>query len=358
MKIRISILSLLILCLSAKASAQTDSIPAPAKTVAAQADSIPAVAKADSVPVQSKPTQTTGNSGQGLFAKMKDHHIFDRLNVAFTLGTTGLGLEVASPITDWARLRLGFDGIPKFNLPMNFDVATYAGEEQTNGFEHVKDIMYQITGQEIDEQVKMNAKPYFCNFKLLVDIFPIKADRRWHVTAGLYFGNSIVGRAVNDKGETNSLVAMNLYNRIYDKMAASGGSDPLFGDIYISQETYEKMMRYGRVGVHLGDYKDGTPYYLTPEANGTVSAKAKAWSVRPYLGIGFDSPVDRSRRLSLGFDAGALFWGGSPDVILADGVNMTTELKDIRGKVGRYVDFMKALKVYPAVTFRISYTFF
>lgn len=311
-----------------------------------------------SMPSFAQPETENSSSQDNFFNKMRQHKVFNNLDVAFTLGTTGLGIEVSSPVTEWARLRIGVDGMPKFNVPMNFNVSTYAGEEQTNGFENVKDLMYQITGQEMDEKVKMNAKPNICNFKLLVDVYPIKADRRWHVTAGFFFGNSVIGRAVNAKEETNSLVAMNLYNRIYDKMLASGGTDPLFGDIYISQETYEKMMRYGRVGVHIGDFKDGTPYYMTPEANGTVSARAKAWSVKPYLGIGLSSPVDRSRRLSLGFDAGALFWGGSPDVILADGVNMTKQLKNIKGKVGRYVDFMKALKVYPAVTFKISYTFF
>lgn len=292
---------------------------------------------------------------------LREYHIFDNLEAAFTLGTTGLGLEIATPVTKWARLRVGFDGIPKFNLPMDFDVATYAGEDgesEENHFDKVKDIMLDITGEEMDESVRMNAKPNIYNFKLLVDVYPFQNDRRWHVTAGLYFGSSIIGRAINDKRETNSLVAMNLYNRIFDKMETSGGNDPLFGDIYISPATYERMMQYGKVGIHLGDFKDGTPYYMTPETNGTVSAVAYANSIKPYLGFGFASPVDKQQRLNLGFEAGMLFWGGSPDVILPDGINMTKDLKDIRGKVGTYVNFMKALKVYPAVSFRISYTIF
>ena len=361
------------LCTTAAAFAQTDSIPVPADSIYKVTPAVrsnASLAKEVAHPKGKHGTKYVAPSGQSpklakealkdgnLWREMKEHHVFDKLDVAFTLGTTGLGLELSSPMTNWARLRVGFDGIPGFNLPMRFDVATYAGEENTNGFEHVKDIMYQITGQEIDETVRMNAKLHFYNFKLLVDVFPFQNDRRWHFTAGLYFGSSLIGTAVNAKAETNSLVAMNLYNRIYDKMVASDGQDPLFGDIYISHETYERMMQYGRVGVHMGDFKDGTPYYMTPEANGTVSARAKANSVKPYLGAGFSSPVDRSGRLSLGVDAGVLFWGGSPDVILADGVNMTKELHNIPGKVGSYVGFMKAMKVYPAVTFKISYTFF
>ncbi len=345
MKKKLLSLLLLALCFTGQASAQA--IPSAADKASAQTTS----SAADKASAKDAP--------DGSFNHLRTYHIFDNLDVAFTLGTTGLGLEVATPITKWASLRLGFDGIPKFNMPLNFDVATYSGEDgNENNFEHVKDIMYDITGEEMDDRVRMNAKPNIYNFKILVDVYPFKNDRRWHFTAGVYIGSSVIGTAVNAKNETNSLVAMNLYNRIYDKMLASGGSDPLFGDIYITPETYEKMMRYGRVGVHIGDFKDGTPYYMTPEANGTVSAKAYANSVRPYLGFGFASPVDRRQRLKIGFDAGALFWGGSPDIILADGVNMTTQLKNIRGKVGRYADFVKSIKVYPAISFRISYTFF
>lgn len=353
MKKKILSLLLLALCVAGEASSQINtrySRTYTAKNVPKSKDS-KSVNKDDSVTAQAP--------AENLFMRMRKHHVMDQLDVAFTLGTTGLGLEVKTPLTEWAALRLGFDGIPKFNMPLSFDVATYSGETgEVNNFEHVKDIMYDITGEEMDETVHMNAKPNIYNFKLLVDVYPFKNDRRWHFTAGLYFGSSVIGRAVNAKDETSSLVAMNLYNRIYDKMAASGGEDPLFGDIYITPDTYEKMMRYGRVGIHLGDYKDGTPYYMTPEANGTVSAVAYANRVKPYLGFGFASPVDKSRRLNIGFDAGALFWGGSPDIILADGVNMTTQLKNVRGKVGRYADFVKAIKVYPSISFRISYTFF
>lgn len=289
---------------------------------------------------------------------LRDNHIFDNLDVAFTLGTGGLGLDVGTPVTKWTRLRIGVEGIPKFNIPLNFDVATYSGDGVTNNFEHVRDIMLDITGEEMDENVRMNSKTNIFNFKILLDVFPFQNDRRWYFTAGVYFGSSVIARSVNDKSETNSLVAMNLYNRIYNKMEASEGRDPLFGDIYLSHETYERMMSYGRVGIHIGDFKDGTPYYMTPESNGTVSAIAYANKVKPYLGAGFATPLDKAGKLNIGCEAGMLLWGGTPDVMLPDGVNMTKDLVHVRGKVGRYVNFIKALKVYPVVSFKISYTFF
>lgn len=288
----------------------------------------------------------------------KRNNVLDNLDVAVTLGTTGLGIELAAPVTKWTNLRVGFDFMPKFTVPMYFDVSTYSGDNVSESFTHIKDLMYELTGEEIDERVRMNAKLNLCNFKLIVDIFPFQNNRHWHLSAGLLIGPSRIGTAVNSKEETNSLVAMNLYNRIYEKMKASEGQDPIFGDIYLSKEKYESMMRYGKVGIHIGDYKDGTPYYMTPESNGTVNARAVVNSVKPYLGFGYGGTCDKNRRLYLGFEVGASFWGGAPDVILADGVNMTRELKNVRGRVGDYLDLVKALKVLPVLSFKISYTFF
>lgn len=286
------------------------------------------------------------------------HHVADNLDVAFTAGTTGLGLEIATPVTRWATLRAGWDGMPSFKLPLDFSITTYANGAVSNNFEKVKDMMLKLTGDEIDDVVTMNCRPTITNFKLLVDVFPFKNNRHWHFTTGFYLGGSVIGKAVSSPDETNSLVAMNLYNRIYDKMDESKGEAPIIGDIYLSPERYEELMSYGRVGIHLGDYKDGTPYYMMPKPNGTVSAKAYTNRFKPYLGFGYSGACDKAGRLRVGVEAGALFWGGAPDVITHDGVNMTKDLVNIRGRVGDYMRFLKKMVVYPGISFRISYTLF
>ncbi len=293
-----------------------------------------------------------------LAAWCRGNHVFDNLEVAFTAGTTGLGVEVATPVTRWTRLRAGWDGMPKFNIPLYFDVTTYSDNQVTSNFDKVQDMMYRLTGDYIDERVKMDAKPNMSNFKLLVDVFPFQNNRHWHFTAGFFVGTSTVGRAISNKQETKSLIAMHLYNRIYNKMEESEGMAPLFGDIYLSHEKYEELMSYGRLGIHIGDYKDGTPYYLLPKPNGSVTAKAVTNAFKPYLGFGYSGACDRAKRLNVGVEAGVLFWGGAPQVILHDGTNMNKDLVNIRGKVGDYMRFIKAFPVYPAVSFKISYTLF
>ena len=42
----------------------------------------------------------------------KEHDIFQHLDLSVTLGTTGIGIDVASPVTEWAQLRLGYEFMP------------------------------------------------------------------------------------------------------------------------------------------------------------------------------------------------------------------------------------------------------
>lgn len=287
------------------------------------------------------------------------NHVFDGLDVAFTAGTTGLGIEIETPVTRWANLRLGVDGMPQFKVPLDFEISTYADGKVSDNFDKIKDLMYKITGDEMHEKVKMNCRPKMLNFKFLVDVYPFQNNRHWHFTAGFYLGSSRIASALNDADETNTLVAMNIYNRFYDRLEKYGYEDePIYGDVYLSKERYEELMSYGRMGIHIGDFKDGKPYYMTPASNGTVSAKAYANRFKPYFGFGYSGAIDKEKRWNVGVEAGVLFWGGAPQIILHDGVNMNKDLKNVNGKVGDYLDLVKALPVYPCVSFKLSYSIF
>lgn len=297
----------------------------------------------------------------------KENHVADNLDVALTLGTGGFGLEAATPVTKWAKLRAGFEWIPSFHVPMSFDLTTFGSDGlPSDNFSHVQDLVYKFTGLEIDNQVKMIGKPMIMDFKLLVDVYPFQNNKHWHFTAGFYLGSSRVANARNERGEMPTLVGLNIYNRIYNYFTSL--SDDEIYDVYIGGDTYlspeevrnmqERLDRYGRIGIHIGDYKNGTPYYMEPDSDGSVSANAFVNRFKPYLGFGYSGALDSAKRWNVGFEAGAIFWGGVPDVIVHDGVNMTKDLKNVRGKVGDYLNFIKALPVYPSINFKISYSFF
>lgn len=292
------------------------------------------------------------------------YDVFDNLELSATLGTTGIGFEAATPITRWTRLRAGVDWIPSVKVPMTFSINTYNDGIANENFEHVQEMVYNLTGIEIDEKVKMKGKPYWLTFHLLVDVFPFRENRHWHFTGGFYLGGNLIARAYNDPREKPTLVGLNIYNRAYEYF--SNITDifdvPLGGDNYMDPSLVVKMQerfrRYGRMGMHIGDFKDGTPYIMEPASDGSLSARGFVKRFRPYLGFGYSGNLDSTGKWQIGVEAGAIFWGGIPDVYDQNGVNLTKDLINVRGKVGDYIRVFRALPVYPAIDLRISYTFF
>ncbi len=290
-------------------------------------------------------------------------NVFNNLELGATIGTTGLGLELATPVTKWVNLRAGFTVIPHFNVPLSFGITSYTdGKVNGGNFSKIKDMMYDISGFEIDDVVDVDGSPRMTNFKLLVDVFPIPNNKHWHITLGFYTGPSRVAKAINTMTEMPSLLAIGMYNRLYDHAVSDGFIDyPIWNDIYLDPDQADmikdRLESYGRLGIHIGDYKDGTPYYMEPDKDGTVKADAVVNRFRYYVGCGYTGAMSEDKRWNITVDAGVMMWGGSPKVINHEGVDMS-QLVNVRGKVGDYLGFMKSLAVYPVVELKFSYTFF
>ena len=48
----------------------------------------------------------------------KEHDIFQHLDVSLIAGTAGIGIDVATPVTEWVQLRLGYEFMPRFTKRM------------------------------------------------------------------------------------------------------------------------------------------------------------------------------------------------------------------------------------------------
>lgn len=307
----------------------------------------------------------------GLIKSMDDLDIFNSVELAANIGTTGLGLELATPVTKWAKLRAGFDWMPKFTVPMTFTMDSYVDGQVSDNFETIQSLMYTLTGMTVDKDIKMESKPTMTTFRLLVDVYPWQNNRHWHITAGFFLGSNSVGTSVNRMDEMPSLLALNTYNRVYDVISLPFEDfmtkivdHPIYDDVFIDPEFamqiynnfHDPMISAGKLGVHVGDFPDGTPYMMLPDKDGTVSAKAIVNKFRPYLGFGYGGALSSDGKWQVSFDAGVQFWGGTPKVTTHDGT-VLNDLKNLRGKVGKYMDMMKMLPVYPTIDFRISYRF-
>lgn len=306
-----------------------------------------------------------------------DKNILNHLDGSITLGTTGLGVDLAMPIGNRVQVRTGFSFFPHYEQTMHFGVEVGDDSDpavQDEKFNKLKQTLNEMFTFEVDRNVDMKGKPTMKNFKLLVDVFPFQ-NKHWHVTGGFYWGPSTVAKAENAAYDGTSLVSVSIYNNLYEKVIASYESikkmeagdptDPIpyitinGQQVYAGEELYNKFLSYGRMGVHVGDFEEGKPYRMEPDANNMVSCKIKVNNFRPYLGFGYGGKLsNRSDRNWISFDCGAMFWGGTPKVITHDGVNLAKDVKGITGKVGDYVTFFKGVKVFPVLELRLTHRIF
>ena len=107
--------------------------------------------------------------------------LFDHLYGALTLGTTGIGLDLAMPVNDMIQVRAGYTFMPSFRHKMHFNVVSEQRENNGSGnaaatltsskFDEMADIVHQATGIYMDRNVEMIGEPTMNNAKLLVDVF-------------------------------------------------------------------------------------------------------------------------------------------------------------------------------------------
>ena len=299
----------------------------------------------------------------GIKAQENSTKPFSHMDLGVILGTTGVGFDVQMPVHDIVKLRAGFEFMPRFTYNMHFDVESFDSEGIPTGasLDRMSELLHGFTGYQVSQSVTMKGKPTMWNFKFLVDVYPFK-NKHWHVTAGFHWGPSKIAEAVNAQEDAPSLVAIGMYNHLWEcayydiPIAEIEG----IGEIALGDKINQRLVKMGRMGIPVGKYKDnGATYYMEPNENAMVYAKAYTNSFKPYLGFGYEGRLIKGNdKYHIGFDAGAMFWGGTPSIITHDGTNLSKDVKDINGKIGTYVDLVKAFKVFPVLNLRITRTIF
>ena len=155
---------------------------------------------------------------------------FNHLDASVTLGTTGIGFDLATPVGDYVQLRAGYAFMPRFHHSMHFDVQvgdTKESKYDADGnrvqtkFDKMAALLEDFSGYKAQDEVEVIGRPTYNNLKVMVDVFPFQSDRRWHITAGFFWGPSKIADAYNVTEAMPSLFAVSMYNRLYDKTMAS-----------------------------------------------------------------------------------------------------------------------------------------
>lgn len=299
------------------------------------------------------------------YALDKKQDMFNHLDLSVSLGSTGIGFDVATPVGDYVQLRTGFSYMPKFHHNMSFEVQVGDPNEQDASqskakFDRLANMLEGFTGYRVDNSIDMIGEPTFYNFNLLADIFPFKNKKQWHFTAGFYLGPSKIAKACNTTEDMPSLMAVAIYNNLYDKISSGEGIIFNIGDynipIFNDPELEDRILNYGRMGIHVGDMRaDQTPYMMEPDGNNMVRTTIKVNSFKPYLGFGYSGRLLKDNdNYNISVDCGVMMWGGTPQILTHDGTDLAKDVENIRGKVGDYVDLIKVFKVYPVLQLKVT----
>lgn len=206
----------------------------------------------------------------------KELGIFNTLSVGVSAGTTGIGVDVATPVTPHFAIRGGVSFMPGIKISTDVDVdLTDADLGSYPTYLDLKGSMSRASGD------------------LLVNYYPFLSSS-FFVTAGAYFGGS-------------KLVKID------------GHSDKL--------KEYVDMG--GNAGIVIGDQT------IPVDKNGNVAGGLKVSGFRPYVGVGFGRAVPK-KRLGVMFELGVQFHGtpkvytsaGELGNALGDGDDSFTKIMD------------------------------
>ena len=315
---------------------------------------------------------------------------FNHMDLGVNVSSTGVGADITMPVGDFVRLRTGFTYMPKFKINSNFNV-DFMGEMDDDKLRRMKDMMSYFTSEPMKDNIDMQLRPTWTQFKFLVDIMPFKNNKHWNVTVGFYAGPSTIGEALNDPSGNTTLVGVNMYNSMYIK-ACKG--EPMFryedsngNDHSFAVEGLDARLIAARMmGAYMGNFPDGSRAVMVPDKNNQAKAELGVSKFRPYLGLGYTTALSRDHRFNLAVDAGVMFMGGSPSVYIDNvyrvdssepfdmiswdnekfdwveqepmRIDLTRDVTDVPGKVGDMVSTIKKFKCWPVVSITFSHRLF
>ena len=183
---------------------------------------------------------------------------FDHLALGITVGVDGFGLELAAPLGNQFQVRAGYSMLPPMWKPHKV-------------FSLTETASHDKTDVDIEAIVKLGGA------NLMFDWHP--AGKGFFLTAGMYAGARKV---------------LTVRNR----------------EPFLDEEDW------GTAGLEIGNV------VVTTDEKGIAQANLKVWPVRPYVGLGYGTAIDATKRVGFNVELGTCFTGGYK--VYATGTNLET----------------------------------
>jgi hypothetical protein len=250
----------------------------------------------------------------------QENKVFNHIGLGLGVGTTGITIDLATPVTKYLDIRAGMDIMPSLKYGTSLDLNISESDREKA----------KQAGHTVPNSIDVEGDNTSGSFHFMLDLFPFKGSS-FHITAGAYIGKDKI---------------INVYNK-YDKDLA----EVVVYNNAVASNPLAQTLGLKQVGVQLGDYLLSP--YQTSEG-GHVEANIKVTKFRPYFGIGFGRAVPQKHRFALQFDLGTQLWG-TPKVYMI-GLNGEKELteKDADGNDGGAIKTLSKITVYPCMTLRLN----
>ena len=217
---------------------------------------------------------------------------FNSLAIGVNAGTTGWGIDLATPIGNHLALRAGFTMMPNFSYSDDVDVSVDYNSAYT-------------PDRTIPATIEVEGGMGRTSGEVLLNVYPFKRAS-FFLTAGAVFGGD---KVIKIKGHSDELA--------------------------------QGQALAGNAGIEIGDY------VIPVDKNGNISGGVKVSAFRPYIGLGFGRIVPKTKRFGVLFEMGAQIHG-TPEVYTDYGSlgDLLTEADN------EFTDIMNKIKVYPVVRLR------
>lgn len=216
--------------------------------------------------------------------------VFNSLAIGVSASTTGIGIDLASPIGNHLAIRAGISFMPNFSYSTDVDVDVNIDEP------YAGDIPSNI---EVEGEMGRTAG------EILLNVYPFKSAS-FFLCGGAYFGGD---KLIKIKGHSDELAGL-----------IEEGKD---------------------AGIEIGDYR------IPVDQNGDISGGLKVASFRPYVGLGFGRAVPK-KRVGFMFEMGVQFHK-TPEVYTNNG-----DLSSLAAEADNdFSDIIDKLTVYPVLKFRL-----
>lgn len=243
------------------------------------------------------------------FAQFK-RTAFNHVGLNAGVGTEGISIGVAAPVSNFVELEAGVDILPKF----------LSISEQMN---ITADASIIVQGQSVripNSKVDVDADFSRTAFHAKANIYPFGGNSKFFVAAGFAFGGAKLAKL-------------------------SGHSDDLAQFIKQYPEYSDEILK--NVGAELSDYN------IKFDKNGDINADLRCNSFRPYLGLGFGRVLPKNR-LGFRWEIGCQYMGKLKIYQNGEEVDVRKALNDSMGEDGGDIaDIVDKLKFYPVLKLQI-----